>query len=71
MSGLLIAVEVVAAQVVPRHLRDDTPYEIYAFIRGKEVYIGATSIGAENRMQQYINTAKKTQDEFLLWLVEE
>lgn len=63
-------VEVIAAQVVPKHLRDDTPYEIYAFIRGKELYIGATSIGADKRMQQHINAAKKTQDEFLLWLVE-
>lgn len=63
-------VELVAAQVVPRHLRDDTPYEIYAFIRGKELYVGATSIGADTRMQQHINAAKKTQDEFLLWLVE-
>src|SRR6266496_374690 len=63
-------VEVVAAQVVPRHLRDDTPFEIYAFVRGKEVYVGKTSIGAENRMQEHINAAKKTQDEFLLWIVE-
>ncbi len=63
-------VEVIAAQVVPRHLRDDTPYEIYTFLRGKEVYFGITSKGAENRMQEHLNAAKKTQDEFLLWLVE-
>ena len=70
VSKMSSHVEVIAAQVVPRHLRDDTPYEIYAFVRGKEVYVGKTSIGADKRMQQHIDAAKKTQDEFLLWLVE-
>ncbi len=69
VSKMSSHVEVIAAQVVPRHLRDDTPYEIYAFVRGKEVYVGKTSIGADKRMQQHIDAAKKTQDELLLWLV--
>ncbi len=70
--------EIVSASIasaIPRHLRDDTPYDIYAMVRRYSDgsielgYMGRSSISAEKRLVQHAREALRHY-EFSQWIMD-
>lgn len=56
---------------VPRSVQEGTFYEIYGILRSGVVgYVGITSVGTAQRVNQHLKKAEMSQDEFVLWLAE-
>ncbi len=69
------AVSASIASAIPRHLRDDTPYDIYAMVRKypdgtvELGYMGRSSIGAEKRLAQHAREVLR-HFEFSQWIMD-
>ncbi len=69
------AVSASIASAIPRHLRDDTPYDIYAIVRkypdGSVAfgYMGRSSTSAEKRLVQHAREALRYY-EFSQWIMD-